>query len=279
MAKILVTDLDGTLFYPKKRLGLIGKENLSFLREWIDAGNKLVLASGRNYKDADKIIRKIGRPAAFIGCNSSIIYEDGKIIHENLMNGHEVIRLMDRIESKFDPSNYVIMTEKFNTYIYSRKYKPSFRVIYPMYKWSQGRYGSPYKIVRKSKFINEIKNGRIFKVMCFFGIGHKNSVRASIVAKYLSKYEPNYEVNWSSISIEFNNKGCNKANGIKKYLEIHNYSKDDVYVIGDSGNDVCMFKEFYEHSFCMRHSNSSIKKYAKTIVDNVYNIKDYIKEE
>lgn len=279
MAKILVTDLDGTLFYPKKRLGLIGKENLSFLREWIDAGNKLVLASGRNYKDADKIIKKIGRPAAFIGCNSSIIYEDGKIIHENLMNGHEVIRLMDRIESKFDPSNYVIMTEKFNTYIYSRKYKPSFRVIYPMYKWSQGRYGSPYKIVRKSKFINEIKNGRIFKVMCFFGIGHKNSVRASIVAKYLSKYEPNYEVNWSSISIEFNNKGCNKANGIKKYLEIHNYSKDDVYVIGDSGNDVCMFKEFYEHSFCMRHSNSSIKKYAKTIVDNVYNIKDYIKEE
>ena len=276
MAKILVTDLDGTLFYPKKRLGLIGKENLSFLREWIDAGNKLVLASGRNYKDADKIIKKIGRPAAFIGCNSSIIYEDGKIIHENLMNGHEVIRLMDRIESKFDPSNYVIMTEKFNTYIYSRKYKPSFRVIYPMYKWSQGRYGSPYKIVRKSKFINEIKNGRIFKVMCFFGIGHKNSVRASIVAKYLSKYEPNYEVNWSSISIEFNNKGCNKANGIKKYLEIHNYSKDDVYVIGDSGNDVCMFKEFYEHSFCMRHSNSSIKKYAKTIVDNVYNIKDYI---
>ena len=277
MAKILVTDLDGTLFYPKKRLGLIGKENLSFLREWIDAGNKLVLASGRNYKDADKIIKKIGRPAAFIGCNSSIIYEDGKIIHENLMNGHEVIRLMDRIESKFDPSNYVIMTEKFNTYIYSRKYKPSFRVIYPMYKWSQGRYGSPYKIVRKSKFINEIKNGRIFKVMCFFGIGHKNSVRASIVAKYLSKYEPNYEVNWSSISIEFNNKGCNKANGIKKYLEIHNYSKDDVYVIGDSGNDVCMFKEFYEHSFCMRHSNSSIKKYAKTIVDNVYEIKNYIK--
>ena len=63
MAKILVTDLDGTLFYPKKKLGLIGKENLAFLREWIDSGNKLVLASGRNYKDADKILKKIGREA------------------------------------------------------------------------------------------------------------------------------------------------------------------------------------------------------------------------
>ena len=58
MAKILVTDLDGTLFYPKKRLGLIGKENLSFLREWVDSGNKLVLASGRNYKDAEKNTKK-----------------------------------------------------------------------------------------------------------------------------------------------------------------------------------------------------------------------------
>lgn len=277
MAKILVTDLDGTLFYPKKKLGLIGKENLAFLREWVDNGNKLVLASGRNYKDADKILKKIGREATFIGCNSAVIYENGKIVYEDLLDGKEIIKLMERIESRFDPSNYVVMTENYNTYIYSRKYKPSFRCIYPLYKLSQGRYGSPYKIVRKSKFIKEIKNGRIFKLMCFFGIGHRNSVRASIVSKYLSKYESNYESNWSSISIEFNNKGCTKANGIKKYLEMHNYSKDDVYVIGDSGNDVCMFKEFYDRSFCMKHSNSSIKKYAKTIVDNVYEIKDYIK--
>lgn len=277
MAKILVTDLDGTLFYPKKRLGLIGKENLSFLREWVDSGNKLVLASGRNYKDAEKILKKINRPAAFIGCNSSVIYEDGKIVHEDLIDGKEVLKLFERIESRFDPSNYVIMSENFNTYIYSRKYKAAFRCIYPLYSLSQGRYASPYKIVRKSKFINEIKNGKIFKVMCFFGIGHRNSVRASVVAKYLRKYEPNYETNWSSISIEFNNKGVNKANGIKKYLEMHNYSKDDVYVIGDSGNDVCMFREFYENSFCMKHSNSSIKKYAKTIIENVYEIKNYIK--
>lgn len=277
MAKILVTDLDGTLFYPKKRLGLISKENLSFLREWIDNGNKLVFASGRHFNEAAKLLKKLKRPAAFIGCNSAVLYEDGKIIYENLIDGEEILQLMQRIESRFDPSNYVVMSENYNTLIYSRKYKAAFRCIYPLYKLSQGVYGGPYKIVRKSKFINEIKNGKIYKVMCFFGIGHRNSVRASVVSKYLAKYEPNYESHWSSISIEFNHKGVNKANGIKKYLEIHNYSKDDVYVIGDSGNDVCMFKEFYDHSFCMKHSNSSIKKYAKTIVENVYDLKDYIK--
>lgn len=276
MAKILVTDLDGTLLYPKKRLGLISKENLSFLRKWVDAGNKLVLASGRNYKDAEKFQKKIQRDFTFIGCNSAVIYENGKIVYENLLNGEEILNLMNRIESRFDPSNYVVMTEKYNTYIYSRKYKPSFRVIYPLYKLSQGVCGSPYKIVRKRDFIKEIKDGKIFKLMCFFGIGHRNSVRASIVAKYLAKYEPQYEANWSSISIEFNTKGCNKAQGILKYLEMHNYSKDDVYVIGDSGNDICMFREFYDRSFCMAHSNSSVKKYAKTIVENVWNLEEYI---
>ena len=120
MAKILVTDLDGTLLYPKKRLGLISKENLSFLRKWVDAGNKLVLASGRNYKDAEKFQKKIQRDFTFIGCNSAVIYENGKIVYENLLNGEEILNLMDRIESRFDPSNYVVMTENYNTYIYSR---------------------------------------------------------------------------------------------------------------------------------------------------------------
>ena len=70
---------------------------------------------------------KIGREATFIGCNSAVIYENGKIVYEDLLDGEEIIKLMERIESRFDPSNYVVMTENYNTYIYSRKYKPSFR--------------------------------------------------------------------------------------------------------------------------------------------------------
>ena len=38
--KILVTDLDGTLFYPKDKKAMICKENLDFVRNFIDKGNK-----------------------------------------------------------------------------------------------------------------------------------------------------------------------------------------------------------------------------------------------
>lgn len=275
MAKILVTDLDGTLFYPKQPRIYISPENVKFLRDWVDSGNKLVIASGRNLEEVEKLYKKIQRPFSYIGCNSGFIFEEGKIIYEHPFNGEEIVRLMDTIEERFDTSNYVAMTENYPTLIYCRKWKKRFRIAYPIWNLSQGKYGGPYKIVSKDAFLDEIRNGKVYKFMCFLGIGHRNSVKASIVSKYLSKYL-DYEIHWSSISIEFNPRGVNKVNGINQYLKLHNYSRDDVYVIGDSGNDVCMFKEFYNNSFCMSHANSSIKKYAKTIVDTVHDLRKYI---
>ena len=46
--KLIATDLDGTLFYPKKRIKMISKKNLRFLRDRIDKENHIVIVSGRN---------------------------------------------------------------------------------------------------------------------------------------------------------------------------------------------------------------------------------------
>lgn len=48
MNKIIATDLDGTLFYPKDRINIICKENLFFIQSFIDNGGKLVIVSGRS---------------------------------------------------------------------------------------------------------------------------------------------------------------------------------------------------------------------------------------
>jgi hypothetical protein len=45
-------------------------------------------------------------------------------------------------------------------------------------------------------------------------------------------------------------------------------TEDNVYVIGDSGNDVPMFEAFYENSFCMGHAPQSIREKAKHVVEN-----------
>ena len=47
--KVLATDLDGTLFYPKDKKNIICLENLKFIRDFIDEGNKVILISGRSF--------------------------------------------------------------------------------------------------------------------------------------------------------------------------------------------------------------------------------------
>ena len=63
---------------------------------------------------------------------------------------------------------------------------------------------------------------------------------------------------------------------MENYLKINH---DDIFVVGDSGNDISMFKEYQENSFCMSHAPLSVSKYAKHIVKRFENIDDYLNED
>ena len=60
--KVLATDLDGTLFYPRSKTRCISKKNVKFLRKWIDAGNKLVLVTSRSAEFCKRLEDEIDRP-------------------------------------------------------------------------------------------------------------------------------------------------------------------------------------------------------------------------
>ena len=52
MIKLLATDLDGTLFYPKRKFTLMTRKNAKFLKDFYNAGGKVMLVTGRNYNIA-----------------------------------------------------------------------------------------------------------------------------------------------------------------------------------------------------------------------------------
>ena len=58
MIKVIATDLDGTLFYPKKRLRLIPKKNKEFLTRFASNGGKVVVVSSRGFNFASKLEKK-----------------------------------------------------------------------------------------------------------------------------------------------------------------------------------------------------------------------------
>lgn len=275
MIKVLVTDLDGTLFYPKNKFRMIPKKNLKVLRNFVDNGGTLVIASGRNNTFANKVINKINRPLVFLGCNSAIIYENKKITNEILLDNHELRSFLDDFNKRFSPTTNILMTDKDNCLMNPLKRKLITFLFYPIYNLFQGVYREPFQISKK-RFNYQLDNAKIYKCMIMIGITKSAAAYAQVVNKYLMSNYPRFEFNWSSSSIEITAKGANKALGIKKYIESHGFKKSEVAVVGDSGNDIDMFKEYYENSFCMGHSFSTVKKYANNIIDNFSDIEKFL---
>ncbi|HOC80553.1 MAG TPA: HAD hydrolase family protein, partial [Bacilli bacterium] len=96
MKKIIATDLDGTLFYPKRRVRMISSRNKDFIRKYIDEGGKVIIVSGRNYFFSHKVVSVIDRPVDVLSCNSAYISCDGQIIRELFLPSARIMQILEK---------------------------------------------------------------------------------------------------------------------------------------------------------------------------------------
>lgn len=276
MGKVIATDLDGTLLYPKKRLRMISSKTLKFIRRFIDDGGKVVLVSGRNSAYLKKVQQKIDRPCDMIGCNSSFIIADEKYIKRVFFNSVRLLEIIDDIERTYHPKTFFIMSED-NQFIMRDNFESIlYSVAYKIWNFSEGVYREPF-IVSKEKFLDKIQNGKVCKVMIFFGVGKKNVESSKQANKGIfEKYGNELESSWSGEFIELSPFDCSKSGGLKYYINYFKINHNDVYVVGDSGNDISMFKEFPDNSFCMKHSPLSVSKYAKHVIRRFSDLEKFI---
>ena len=108
--------------------------------------------------------------------------------------------------------------------------------------------------------------------MIFYGLKKNKSKISKEINKDLRDKYSDIEFSWTAQVNELTPKECNKSAGLKIYCDYMNIDKNDVYVVGDSGNDISMFNEFHEHSYCMKHSYPSVKKYASHVISRVYKL-------
>ena len=279
MAKLLATDLDGTLFYPKKRIKLISKRTKKFIQKFIDDGNHFVVVSGRNIGPCNRIFKKIDREGIAVGCNGSFISENGKMISCKTFEPSTIHKVIAYIDEHYPIRGYYVMS-KDNEFVQRNKFKSLFyRFVNMLWYFFEGALRNPYEI-NEEKFNKIIDEGRAYKLMVMFGVTKKSIKRSSEANKELFKTFGNeIESSWSGEMIEISPYGCSKSNGLKfveNYLKINH---NDVFVVGDSGNDISMFKEYKENSFCMKHAPLSVSKYASHTIKHFENIEDYLYED
>ena len=115
--------------------------------------------------------------------------------------------------------------------------------------------------------------------MLYFGLGKRSRDKANKVCKILRNMNDNIEANWSNNVVEITPRGCSKNVALRTLLQNQGLSEKDLYVVGDSGNDISMFKEFHENSFCMGHSPKTVSKHAKYTIDKFEDLSRYIFEK
>ena len=272
MHKLLACDLDGTLFYPRQWTRCISKRNVKFLREWIDAGNKVVLITSRSTEFVKRLEKEIQRPFDLMSCTSAETFIDGKRVKQTWMPNDELQNVFWKIDEKYKPLGYLLTSEGHPCIAYnSKRVGWFFNTFYHLWYYFQLKYREPCEVSNEI-FLDQLKNGKVYKLMTFFGMGKSKGTLSKEINKELRENFPQIESSWSLIVNELTPKGCNKGEGLEQYCEIAGFKPEDVYVVGDSGNDIAMFQKFYEHSYCMAHAYPSVKKYAKHTVTRVYKL-------
>ncbi len=276
MGKLLAIDLDGTLFYPKSNKNLISKKNIQFLQDFIDAGNRVVFVTSRPLKIVDYLKEQIQRDFDALICSSARIYAHGEIIRDIPMNRDSLKGVFTFLEENVHPIGYFMTTKEHPLLIKQVSKISGFNLwMYKIYLKLNKRFQEDY-VLDINLFNEELENGNIYKVMIFYGLGRSKKKISKEINKVLRENYPGIESSWSIIVNELTPLNCNKGDGLEYYCNYEGINKDDVYVIGDSGNDIAMFNKFHEHSYVMAHAYPSVKKYAKHTVTRVYKLRKYV---
>lgn len=278
MPKVLATDLDGTLFYPKRRRKLIARKNVKLVRDFVDEGGKLVLVTGRSPHFTEKIKMRLQRPFDVIGMNGAYTIINNKVVDEHFLD-FDRVKFITELKERFSLLGLLLISHDYPLLISLPKVRRYLITFYKLYYRIQGRYAEDY-LYDNELFDKEIADGQVYKIMLFFGISPKQQKIAAEANKYIREYYGNVvEASWTGGFIEITPHGCSKANGISKYVKGHNYNKDKVFVIGDSGNDISMFHEFHTNSFCLKHAPLKVKKHARYHLRRFHSLRRYILEE
>ena len=253
--KLIVSDVDGTLFphHTVKNPNQL-EENIQAIKRWVDQGNHFAIASARGIREVERFKNLLGFPLHFIGSNGAgIQLVDGTKIEQHINSEiyYTILDLVDR--NQWDAS-----------VVCSIDYKWLWRDLnhYPL------NQAEVYNALAKN--ITLAKDGEIphdypiTKVSIFL-----HPTLRDVVKKEIENL--GFEVAITTCDVDMIDvipQNASKANGILEVCKQLNISIDDVYVVGDSENDISMFN-VTKNSYCIDHAEDKVKENASCIVSSV----------
>lgn len=270
MIKLIVSDIDGTLI--KNSFSndpyYVTEENIKAIKDLKKKNITFILATGRNHASASNVMKNINLDTYVVSLNGSyLIGPNNNQITENVFDPQETLKIMNTLT--VNSIDYLLIgpnTIAFDTFSNNKitphivdvnagnKYLVSQKVINE-FNSHEHRVGSISIVPSPTQDFKEIEK----------------LVRATIDN---SKFDV---VKSSKFTLDIVLKNISKAKAILKLCEELMITPDQVAVIGDNFNDLPMFKVF-EHSYVIKGSSPTLRKFAKYEVDEVHEAIKHITE-
>lgn len=230
MYKIIACDLDETLLqtWDKK----VSANNVKAIHKAADAGVKFVVATGRGFMTVQGTLEEIG----LVGQKDQyVISFNGGAIVENADNN--IIYFCGITHEEAEALFQKGRTYDVGMHVYTKD---------TVYVWNFDRFGERKFLEGRMPVVERFDENLDFLkgqeiVKCLYvntDFEYLNSIEAD-----MESMTGNLDVSYSSNRyIEFNRKGVNKGEGLRKLAEILGVDIADTIAIGDNFNDLAMIK-------------------------------------
>lgn len=250
--KYLACDLDGTLVHEN----IIKIEDVEAILKLKQKGYKFIISTGRSLNGIDQVFDKYPNVKYdyIVACNGCLILDgDRNIIYDNHITNDVAENVFKDfiddenicIHFESDGKNYLV--DPINT-----------DDIEDLLNYFQG-------IINREDLFKEKRD---YLLISLFARNRDINTADEVKEKLLSKFENELEAYRNQYFIDIVPKGCSKGSGILKVLQLDGGNIEKLYTIGDSYNDISMFK-ITENSFTFNNSEDGVKEQANNYVDSV----------
>lgn len=246
--KVFVIDLDGTLLSAE---GTIEKEDVNKLISIQKAGNRIVLATGRNIWEAKQFVEalKISTfKGAVVLADGQYIedYNSGECLERPFIKGADALKLCANVSSDNQVS---LTTPSANYYVVDGLL--SLRYL----KLKLASLRNKHNKIINTKEIEDVDS--IEKIVI------DTSEKSDFLENYRDKFEIVYIHDKNRYEIK--HKDVNKGESLKILLDRWNIPEDEVYVFGNDDNDISMMR-VTRNSYSMDSGTESLKQQAANIL-------------
>ncbi|SJZ51617.1 hypothetical protein SAMN02745116_00589 [Pilibacter termitis] len=269
MIKLIASDMDGTLVTGHIDISDFTAKAIKKAQE---SGITFVVATGRNYQEAEIPLKNAGIECSVIGVNGAAIFDkDGNSIRTVALDKEIVLQLIDLLEEfglyaelgtnkGIFSENHAQRIEFFAQNIAESLPHLTFKQAVAMSSTAMQFFHIQYV-----KNLREIVLQKDIEVLKFFVMSHDGNVSFAPFRKKVA--EENLEVIITSsgeYNIEINHINAQKGLAVKALADKLGIEASEVMTIGDSFNDVSML-EYAGVSFAMGNAHDEVKKHAKYI--------------